>query len=286
MTGPSHTGKSTLAARLSAEALTLFCDDMLPLDRRGRGIAVGIGPRLRLPLPTRSTVAFREHVARHIGPADDCYGFLNAPTVAHHGRRAAVGAIVLLERRPEGPAQFRRAEPAEALGFLIKQNLASDRRPAEVLTRLRRLAAGVPCLRLEYSDLEDATALLTRTFAQWPPRELRVLPARPGADAAPEAPAPPADPGQSYRRRRGVSVRRFGGELFLSQAEEQRILRLNPVGGAVWKLLEVPLSPSEVADALGVAFPDVERERIESDVRQLLGDMLAFALVEPTETAA
>ncbi len=258
---------------------------MLLVDRAGRGIAVGLGPRLRLPLPDIATPAFRDHVARHLGPADDRYGFLNAPTVAGYGRRAPIGAIVLLERRPDGPARFRRAEPAEALGFLIRQNIASGRAPAEVLNRLRRLAARVPCMRLEYSDLEDATALILRTFARWPLRSLPLLPARAPEPPASAGPVPLPDPGRRYRRRGDVTVRRFGGEVFVSQAEERRILRLNPVGGAVWTLLEAPATPGKIARDLAIAFPDVPRATIEADVLRMMGEMLACALIREEAAA-
>lgn len=282
LTGPSRVGKSTLAARLSSEDLVVFCDDMLPLDHACHGIAVGVGPRLRLPLPDAASPGFRAHVARHLGPADDRYGFVNAPTVADFGRRAPVGAIVLLHRRPAGPAAFRPAQPAEALGLLIRQNIAADREPEKILDRLHGLAAGVPCLRLEYSDVEDATALLTRAFAHWPPRDLQLLPARP--EVVPPPPldeAPPPDPARRYRRRGDVAVRRVGGELFLTQAEERRILRLNQIGAAVWTLLARAATPRAIARDLAIAFPDVDREAIEADVLRLVGTMIAFGLVRP-----
>lgn len=288
MTGPSHVGKSTLASRLSAEDLVLFCDDMLPLDTRGRGIAVGLGPRLRLPLPAAAAPEFREHVARHMGPTDERYGYLNAPTVAGYGRRAPIGAIVLLDRRPDGPARFRKAAPAEALGFLIEQNLAMDREPEEMLDRLRRLAGGALCLRLEYSDLEDVTALIMQTFAQWPPRDLKVLPALAEKPREQEYDAPivEPDPARPFVRRRDVAVRHFGGELFLSHAEERRILRLNEVGGAVWTLLDAVTTPDEIAGDLAVAFPDVPRTTIDADVRRLMGEMHAFALIREADAVS
>ncbi len=282
ITGPSHAGKSTLAARLSAEDLVLYCDDMLPLDTLGRGIAVGLGPRLRLPLPPAATPAFRAHVARHLGPADDRYGYLNAPTVAGYGRRAPIGAVVLLDRQPDGPARLRRAKPAEALGFLVQQNLASGRDPAQVLERMRRLVAGLTCVRLEYSDLEDATALLTQSFGKWPVRGLKLLPPR----AEPlhewregDQALPAADPGRLYVRRGDVNVRRFGGELFLAQAEERRILRLNEAGGAIWTLLAEPATPEAIAADLAIAFPDVDPAEIAADVLRMVSEMLACALI-------
>ena len=286
LTGPSHVGKSTLAARLSCEDLVLFCDDMLPLDPDGHGIAVGLGPRLRLPLPAAASPAFRAHVARHLGPADERYGFIRPPTIASYGRRAPVGAIVLLDRQPSGPALFRRAEPAEVLEALIRRNIAPRREPAEVLDRLHQLAGEVPCRRLEYSDLEEAATLVTRSFAHWPPRDLRPQPARPATlEPKADTPAPPPDPAHRYRRRGDVAMRRVDGEVFVSQAEERRILRLNPVGGAVWTLLEDPATVSEITRDLAIAFPDIPRATIEADVARIVGDMIAFALVRPHDGA-
>ena len=54
ITGPKRAGKSTLIARLCAEPdLQIFCDDVLPISPQGEGVALGVAPRLRLPLPPR-----------------------------------------------------------------------------------------------------------------------------------------------------------------------------------------------------------------------------------------
>lgn len=280
MAGPSRVGKSTLTGRLSSERLTVFCDDMLPIDREGRGVAVGLGPRLRLPLPEAAAPAFRAHVARHLGPADDRYGFVNAPTVARFGRRAPVGAIVLLERVAAGPARFRSVAPAEALAALVRQNIVADRLPEMVLDRFERLVAGAPCVALDFADVEEAAELIVGSFAAWPPGDLRPLPARPAAPPSAEPEASPADPALRYRRRGDVAVRRVGEELFLTQAEQRRILRLNQVGGAVWTLLADPATPRQLARDLGVVFPDTPPATIEADVLRLVGAMLAHDLAE------
>src|SRR5690606_22941297 len=82
-------------------------------------------------------------------------------------------------------------------------------------------------------------ALITESFAQWPPKGLTVLPPRRDVDDVPtRAPALAAEevpvpyPQRRYLRRGDVTARRFGGALFLAQAEERRGLRLNPGGGA------------------------------------------------------
>ena len=49
--GNNRAGKSTLTVRLMAEGLVSHGDDMLGLEPEGTMIALGIAPRLRLPLP-------------------------------------------------------------------------------------------------------------------------------------------------------------------------------------------------------------------------------------------
>jgi len=60
---------------------------------------------------------------------------------------------------------------------------------------------------------------------------------------------------------------------------------LNPVGTRVWNLLQKPRSIAELRDALIDEY-DVEAERCERDLLELLDKMSAEGLIEAREAAA
>lgn len=60
---------------------------------------------------------------------------------------------------------------------------------------------------------------------------------------------------------------------------------LNPVGSRVWSLLQKPRSIAELRDTL-VSEYEVERDRCEQDLLELLDKMLAEGLIEASNAAA
>jgi hypothetical protein len=54
---------------------------------------------------------------------------------------------------------------------------------------------------------------------------------------------------------------------------------LNPVGARVWSLLQEPVVVEQLRDRLLVEF-DVERDRLEGDLSQLLDGLAAAGLIE------
>ncbi|MFP5482167.1 MAG: hypothetical protein ACLGGW_02685, partial [Gammaproteobacteria bacterium] len=88
ITGPRRAGKSTLIARLCAEPdLQIFCDDVLPISPLGEGVALGVAPRLRLPLPAKASQHFKQFARQHLGPHDNRYGYLCTTNLAGNGTR-------------------------------------------------------------------------------------------------------------------------------------------------------------------------------------------------------
>src|SRR5215212_11790370 len=66
-----NAGKSTLAAGLMARGMRLFADDVLAVSEVDQhGVALGIAPRLRLPLPRSCGARFRSFVECHQGLCD------------------------------------------------------------------------------------------------------------------------------------------------------------------------------------------------------------------------
>ena len=292
----SHAGKSTLIARLAAAGYTVFGDDILPLTADdGFGTALGLAPRLRLPLPSRASAPFVAFVDGHRGATDGRYLFLDLGPegLAARGRIAPLGAIVLLDRRAAGPASVGPAPRAVVLQTLVNQNFTLGEAGMETLDRLHKVMDEVPCLTLQYSDLEDAIALVARTFEAWPVDVGSILGgtgtfARPPLTAAGDedallASAPPLRWSSNviYARAARVDLREVEGELFLAGSDDA-IYHLNPVGAGVWRLLEEPASRCEVTDVVAAAFPHVERETIENDVTSLLAGLVAAGFVTPS----
>lgn len=83
-----------------------------------------------------------------------------------------------------------------------------------------------------------------------------------------------------YRRRPDISFREAGGEVFLVGTDGATLFNLNPVGSAIWQLLEEPIDVVETADILAEAFPAVARPRIEADVRAVFADLAGRGLIE------
>lgn len=270
LTGPARAGKSTLISRLTAEPdMVVFCDDVLPVLQDGRAYAMGLAPRLRLPLPDRATDAFRAHVAEYIGPADGRYGYLCGPNIAPHGTRAEIGALIVLARDADSPARLHRMDAAEAVQHLVRQNITAPSDGAGHFDQVTRMAQDLICLKLVYSDLEAAVGLLRRSFGAGLPSE---------ADFAAPLPAEldpvvhsPADLAQCFARSPHVALRAVGDDLFLWHAQERSYFHLNPVARAVWTLLEEPIAGQEIVALLVTAFPQTDPARIAADVAALLG---------------
>ena len=285
LTGPYRAGKTTLVTRLATEpGVSFFCDDILPILPDGETFALGIQPRLRLPLPLHVVPEFRAFVNDHLTVNDKRYGYVSVPTLAARGMRAPLSAVVVLSRRDEGVASLHRMEVAEAAGHLIRQNIADPGAAETHYDRIAALANNLLCLKLQYSDLEDAVALLLKTF------EGNVIPS-PGVNIDPPLPpksmkpdVEPADLQALFRRSEQVVPRIIGADIFLWQLEERNFYGLNPIAAAIWTLLETPATGLEITEILGKAFPDFDAAKIKNDAAELLGALLARNLVSASET--
>ncbi|QYK40274.1 MAG: PqqD family peptide modification chaperone [Paracoccaceae bacterium] len=281
LTGRHKAGKSTLVARLSAEpGARTVCDDVLPLDAHGRAIALGIPPRLRLPLPPGAGPVLAGHLARHTAVADDRYAYLSPPNLVPHGTRLAPGALIRLHRGAPGtPARLHRMDRAEALHLMLSQSLSCFASAEDAFARADRMTAGLPAMTLVYADLDDAAALLVAAFAE-------------GAQPDPAAPLPATDdipaaaplaPGTPVAAVAGCVLRRRDGGAFLWRAGDMRLWRLNPVAQAVWTLIaETPggIAPAAIAATLADAFPDTPPQAILADICAITGALAAEGFAE------
>ena len=159
-------GKSTLALTLAAQGWRLFGDDRLGLLREGErstGVALGLAPKLRLPLPPGAAVlaAFAEARMARRWPSL-AYLELRGGEQAPPGRRCPVAEALLLERSG-GPARLEPAAAPQLVRSLAESAAAPWLGTAEVLAATMAHAA-LPVRRLVYGEAAEAAPLLLREF--------------------------------------------------------------------------------------------------------------------------
>lgn len=279
-TGPFRAGKTTLVTRLGFEpGMTLFCDDILPILPDDRACALGIQPRLRLPLPDSVSATFRQSVQDTMTLHDARYGYVAAPNLAPHGTRAPLAALIVLNRRPSGPASLHPLGINEAAQHFIRQNIADPGEIDSHFARIAGLAGAMPCLQLAYSDLEQAVALLRDTFDRADVSAIDRTAPPPVPIDPPQVPETLADLSDVFERACTVVEQDIGGDRFLWQVEARRFYGLNPVGRAVWVLLEQPLTGHALCEIVQDAFPEVSEEAVQTDLAVLLADMVQADLI-------
>lgn len=159
-------GKSTLALCLAAAGWRLFGDDRLGLRRAGEdsiGIALGLAPKLRLPIP-RSATALAEFTAarRRRDWPNLAYLDLGPEDQAPAGAEAQVAACLLLDRGGGAPA-LEPAAPPRLVHFLAESAAAPWLAPAEVLGAAVS-HAGLTAYHLRYAEADAAVPILIESF--------------------------------------------------------------------------------------------------------------------------
>lgn len=146
-----------------------------------------------------------------------------------------------------------------------------------------RLADGLLCLRLVYSDLEAAVALVRTAFGGecLPDPTVPIHPPLPDPPPQPEREPNPVAPEAVWDRAPGAGMRRIGDEVFLWQPQTGDVFHLNPIAGAIWQLLESPASARDIAATLCDPFPDQDPSAILHDTRSLVGALVAAGVVLP-----
>lgn len=289
-----RSGKSTLAAALARAGHRLFSDDFVPVDIDpadgiARGLANGIAPRLRQPLPADSSGAFRTWVGADPGPANRQYKYLTGAPLAPANTALPLGAVVVLDRRETAtPPRLEAIAPEDTLSQLIVQNFARTAHAGDILRAIRALVSGLATYRLVYSGFEEAAAFLAACDALRALSPARIADARPGAVAAvlPDASAPAAhpafDPAVAYVQAPGFTEAAMGEDSFLADGDGSAIHRLNPGSTLIWRLVEEPMRLDDVVAVMAEVFADVEVSRLRADADRMLRDFLAARLIRPS----
>jgi len=156
-------GKSLLVTGLGVRGYRVFADDVLALrPSTGEAIALGILPRLRLPLPPQSSgPELRRAIANGLHMADEDQMFADPQPggVAALGETARVRAIILPRRtNRQIAASLEPASRGSALKALLCQNYSTSMLASELFDAMSTMIADVECFSLEYRNVDDAIA--------------------------------------------------------------------------------------------------------------------------------
>lgn len=278
----SKAGKSTLSVAFAAAGYRVFGDDVLGLTAQGEGVAMGMAPRLRMPLPGSFSTEFVEYAERHAGPEDEGYRFVipAAGCLAGYAEASPIGTIVLLERAAQiVEPQVLMLSTGEGLLQLLWQNFAASDTPNQaLLERLLPLVDRVQCLLLRYSEPLAGARHLAKVI------EDASLPRAGGVSLLSCAPVDVVSASicglsSIWLPAENVSAYPLAQELFLIHTPSGEIHRLNASGKVVWELLQhEPLSGYALSDVLAAYF-NVPLARVTVDVATLIAALAQAQLV-------
>ncbi|MFO1190211.1 MAG: hypothetical protein U1E97_11685 [Alphaproteobacteria bacterium] len=173
LVGHSQSGKSTIALHLAAGGHRLLGDDRLLLAGAGRSleaVALGLAPKVRLPVPHALGPRFRTFVARREAARDAepgaAYLALGASEQAPHGERVPVGALIRLTRQGGSATRLVALSRAAAVRTIIDHGSAPHLGSGAVLALATRMASRVPAFDLTYSVSRRAALALAARLGQ------------------------------------------------------------------------------------------------------------------------
>ncbi len=160
-------GKSILSVKLASCGGKLYADDVLPIRKSDHtGMALGILPRLRLPLPQSADRHFREYIDRRRGPGSARYQYVKLKRSEHAPleETAPIRGIVVLEwGSGEAPALVE-TDRGHMLKDVILRNFARQNPALDIVECLYAVVTNAPCYRLRYETLQEAADLLIDAF--------------------------------------------------------------------------------------------------------------------------
>jgi len=286
-------GKSMLAVALAKLGHDLLSDDYVPVrvdPDSGviSGVANGVAPRLRLPVPQEFSTNFQDWVAADRGPANNQYKYMCDCPVLPGGTSRPLGAIVILDRQetPCHPA-LEAVPQAEALSSLISQNFARTVHAATILQTLDLLTSHLPAYRLRYHSGEEAASYLSVHPA------LQALPMACQRGATPcanqvdvsQTEQPMFNPAHKFMQAPHVTEVDAGTDHFLADQAGTAIHRLNPSSVVIWRLLSEPVDQAELVALMAAVYPETDPDQIFADTESMLRTFLNAGLVTAAASA-
>lgn len=162
-----RSGKSLMATKLVSLGGRLFTDDVLPiLPEDNLGMALGILPRLRMPLPESCGTKFDDFLSRRSGPKNDRYLYVQLEDCEQErfGQTGPVDVIIFLKCNSHSQPAITKTETSEVLRNIILRNFARQNPALEIVDRLHSIVEKADCYTLQYSDLNKGADLILDYF--------------------------------------------------------------------------------------------------------------------------
>lgn len=84
-------------------------------------------------------------------------------------------------------------------------------------------------------------------------------------------------------RSEAIVHRTVGSDAFLVHPGSDALFHLNPLGGALWRLLAEPIRLDEACGVVVAAFPDTPAERVREDTARLFRELADCGLIRTAE---
>ncbi len=162
--GASFAGKSSVGLHAAAQGARFFGDDriIVELGATPHGIAQGLAPKLRLPVPEDAGAAFRRFLDAH--RVREGQGLLwlgpDASVAASFGEARKLAGFAILDRREGEPTSLASASRAIVTEALLRHAFAPGVSVAGLVGRLAALAAAVPADVMQFASSREAAAVL------------------------------------------------------------------------------------------------------------------------------
>jgi len=167
--GESLAGKSSVALHLASAGYRLFADDRLAVEAPkdgcagAQGLCLGLMPKLRLPLPADCGARFAEFVDGYTEIRNEEVAYLKLwdGETASFGEMAPVAALIVLDRRDDGPAQLDSESRAAMVKALLGNCFAPHIEAARLVALVTRIVETCACYRVTFASSREAAAAIS-----------------------------------------------------------------------------------------------------------------------------
>jgi hypothetical protein len=287
--GWSGSGKSTAITALLSAGFAYITDERLAVGADGRSIS-------GFPKPI-SLISGSFEVLSHLDPLRTGHGAANATTwqipastvgpVAQELDRMP-SIVIFVAYRAGADTIVTNVSPLVAAARLVGDSPDVSARGGAGVRAIASLAASVPCVEIEFGDLDEFVAAV-RTVCAQPPDADVATPVELGGLGDAQLPAPATPAGVAEDRRyaiaRGASVWTFGdyGALGFVEATGSVVELVD--ANAVWvQLLDGSATLAELIDEVADATSS-EPDAVGMAARSNVSDLWSVGLIGPCDDA-
>lgn len=276
-------GKTMLTIAAALLGARVFSDDVLPIEFAPGdpmlGVALGVAPRARLPIPAMFTSASSSLQLPFV--ENHQYRYIAVPGLANAGEKLPIGAFVAIAREDNDPVTIKEVSRGTMLGTLLTQNFGRGPHAEVLLDGLHRLASAAPSFSLTYSDPMEAAARLLSdlpsglcTSAPLAPSDRPIHTAKVTGEPTSSVP--------TVWRRANANLVEIDGYYYAAHASGDRILHLNDGMVRIWNMLTEPTSLCAAVSLMKSAFSDVNIEALETDLATGFDALAKAGLISAT----